>query len=170
MSDIVERLRMLKTSAAWFCDETEATLEDAAAEIERLQAERDEALSDWRAEMDMHLDEHQCRMRAEAERNVERANAETLDAICRRTEAERDEAVATLALYRAENGCTRGQRTTQWCGEATKLRERLLQVNAGLLRVLQYEKKCDQTGKPCDASRGCACSLEAETWCDGDGA
>jgi len=147
MSDIVERLRMLKTSAAWFCDETEATLEDAAAEIERLQAERDEALSDWRAEMDMHLDEHQCRMRAEAERNVERANAETLDAICRRTEAERDEAVATLALYRAE-------------------RDRL---QAGLLRVMQYEQKCDQTGQSCDGPRGCACSREAETWCDGDG-
>jgi hypothetical protein len=69
MSDIVDRLRMLKTSAAWFCDETEATLEDAAAEIERLRAERDEALADWRAEMSMHRDEHQRRMRAQAERD-----------------------------------------------------------------------------------------------------
>jgi hypothetical protein len=86
-----------------------------------------------------------------------------------RLRAERDEAVTTLALYRAENGCTRGQRTTQWCGEATKLRERLLQVNAGLLRVLQHENKCDQTGQPCRSSARCACSLEAETWCEGDG-
>lgn len=38
-----------------------------------------------------------------------------------RLRAERDEAVATLARYRAENGCTRGQRTTQWCGEAASL-------------------------------------------------
>jgi hypothetical protein len=40
-------------------------------------------------------------------------------------------------------------------------------LRAGLMRVIQYENKCDQTGQPCDASRGCACSLEAETWCDG---
>lgn len=39
---------------------------------------------------------------------------------------------------------------------------------AGLLRMLQYENKCDQTGKPCDASSGCACSLEAESWCNED--
>jgi hypothetical protein len=37
MTDIVERLRLLKSGAAWYCDETEATLEDAADEIERLQ-------------------------------------------------------------------------------------------------------------------------------------
>jgi hypothetical protein len=76
MTDIVERLRLQKSCAAWYCDETDATLEDAAGEIERLRAERAEA-------------------------------------------------VAALALYRAENGCTRGQRTTQWCGEATRLREAL---------------------------------------------
>jgi UDP-N-acetylglucosamine:LPS N-acetylglucosamine transferase len=40
-ADIVERLRLLKSGAAWYCDETEATLEDAADEIERLLAERD---------------------------------------------------------------------------------------------------------------------------------
>ena len=115
--------------------------EDAADEIERLRHDLTTARFD----------------KAIAQRIVNEARAE------------QDEAVAALAIYRAENGCTRGQRTTQWCGEATRLRERLLQVNAGLLRVLQYENKCDQTGKPCDASRGCACSLEAETWCEGDG-
>jgi hypothetical protein len=41
MSDIVERLHMLKSGAAWYCEETTATLEDAADEIERLLAERD---------------------------------------------------------------------------------------------------------------------------------
>jgi hypothetical protein len=59
MSDIVDRLRS-----------GEDGLEYAAAdEIERLLAERDEALSDWRAEMSMHRDEHQRRMRAKAERD-----------------------------------------------------------------------------------------------------
>jgi hypothetical protein len=51
--------------------------------------------------------------------------------------------------------------------------ERLLaerdRLQAGLLRALQYENKCDQTGKPCRSPDRCACSLEAETWCDGDG-
>ena len=47
-------------------------------------------------------------------------------------EAERDEAVAALALYRAENGCTRGQRTTQWCGEAIRLREALEGIAKGV--------------------------------------
>lgn len=79
-----------------------------------------------------------------------------------RLRAERDYAVAALTLYRSENGCTRGQRTTQWCGEATRLR-------AGLMRVIQYENGCDQTGRSCDASKECACSLEAETWCKGGG-
>ncbi len=36
MSDVVERLHMLKSGAAWYCEETTATLEDAADEIERL--------------------------------------------------------------------------------------------------------------------------------------
>jgi hypothetical protein len=41
MSDIVERLHLLQSGAAWVCGETAATLEDAADEIERLLAERD---------------------------------------------------------------------------------------------------------------------------------
>jgi hypothetical protein len=39
MSDIVERLRLLQSGAAWVCGETAATLEDAADEIERLRLE-----------------------------------------------------------------------------------------------------------------------------------
>ncbi len=82
---------------------------------------------------------------------------------------ERDEAVATLAIYRMEHGCTRGQRTTQWCGEAEKALAERDRLQAGLMRVIQYENGCDQTGRSCDASKKCGCSLEAETWCDGDG-
>jgi hypothetical protein len=60
-------------------------------------------------------------------------------------------------------------------GEVTKaiepLQAEIERLRAGLMRVLQYENKCDQTGKPCDVARGCpcACSLEAETWCGGGG-
>jgi hypothetical protein len=105
MTDIVERLRRFAAGAAWYCEETTATLEDAAAEIERLRAERDEA-------------------------------------------------VAALALYRAENGCTRGQRTTQWCGEATRLRR-------AWLRVIQSENQCPASGGGCLAKR-CGCLAEME--------
>ena len=35
-SDIVERLHLLQSGAAWYCEETAATLEDAGDEIERL--------------------------------------------------------------------------------------------------------------------------------------
>jgi chromosome segregation ATPase len=83
MTDIVEQLRMLQSGAAWVCGETAATLEDAADEIEQMGA-RITAL--------------------EAERNVERANAETLDAICRRTEAERDAAIMDADMQAREVG------------------------------------------------------------------
>ena len=42
-------------------------------------------------------------------------------------------------------------------------------LRAGLLRVMQYENKCDQTGQPCRSPDRCACSLEAAAWCEGDG-
>jgi hypothetical protein len=99
--------------------------DDWCDQVQKIRAERDM----WRAENAKKVtacEQMGARITAlEAERNVERENAETLDAICQRTEAERDEAVATLALYRMKNGCTRGQRTTQWCGEATRLRAAL---------------------------------------------
>jgi hypothetical protein len=44
---------------------------------------------------------------------------------CAEAAAEIERLRGELTLYRAENGCTRGQRTTQWCGEATRLREAL---------------------------------------------
>ena len=37
MTDIIDRLRLLQSGAAWVCRETAATLEDAADEIDRLQ-------------------------------------------------------------------------------------------------------------------------------------
>jgi len=171
---------------------------EAADEIERLRAERDEAQAEANAGRQAEHDADVERRAVESERDrlrealrqlltvmpvfpdaaknivgmKDRYNAaldaaraalmetltDTTDTSAERAEAERDEAVATLALYRMEHGCTRGQRTTQWCGEATRLR-------AGLMRVIQYENECDQTGQSCDASRRCACSLEAETWC-----
>ena len=71
-----------------------------------------------------------------------------------RLRAERDEAIATPALYRAENGCTRGQRTTQWCGEATKVRR-------AWLRVIQIENGCPASGGGCLAQQ-CACVAEMQ--------
>ena len=68
-------------------------------------------------------------------------------------EAERDEAI---------------ERGNDWCDQAKKARAERDRLRAGLLRMLQYENKCDQTGRSCDASNGCACSLEAETWCEGE--
>lgn len=38
-NDIVEQLRLLQSGAAWQCEETSITLEDAADEIERLRVE-----------------------------------------------------------------------------------------------------------------------------------
>jgi hypothetical protein len=111
-ADIVERLRMLQSGAAWVCGETAATLDDAADEIERLR----EANADILAAVTEGWD--QARKRQDQVRNLE---------------AERD------------------------------------RLRAGLLRVMQYENKCDQTGQPCRSPDRCACSLEAEAWCEGDG-
>lgn len=46
-------------------------------------------------------------------------------------------------------------------GDAANEIERL---RAGLMKAMQYENKCDQTGKPC--SDACGCRLEAEDWCE----
>jgi hypothetical protein len=62
MSDVVERLHLLKSGAAWYCEETTATLEDAADEIERLRAAESVALLDA-------LRFHRERDKAQAERD-----------------------------------------------------------------------------------------------------
>ena len=125
----------------------ESIAAEAAAEIERLRAELDKA-NEARSEA--------IRIMADMARQAGswQGVAEGKDIVIRQIEAERDEAT---------------QRGDDWCDQAQKLRAERDRLRAGLLRVLQYENKCDQTGHPCDASRGCACSLEAETWCDGDG-
>ena len=37
-------------------------------------------------------------------------------------------------------------------------------LQAGLMKAMQYENECDQTGKPCGDA--CVCRLEAEAWCN----
>lgn len=128
MTDIVARL----AGHAWRSDGwTRADCADAAAEIERLR--HDLTLA--------RLDRDHAK--------TERDNAERL---VNEARGERDEAVAALALYRMENGCTRGQRTTQWCGEATKLRR-------AWLRVIQQENGCPPSGGGC-LSKQCGCLAE----------
>ena len=38
-------------------------------------------------------------------------------------------------------------------------------LRAGLMKAMQYENKCDETGKPCREASRCGCYLEGETWC-----
>lgn len=54
----------------------------------------------------------------------------------------------------AENKRMRGQRTTQWCAEASELR-------AAWLRVIQAENTCAVTGSLCHAKR-CGCAEEQQ--------
>jgi chromosome segregation ATPase len=148
MLNIVNDLRLLESGARWVDTAAADTLEQAADEIERLRAkvvQADRYIESLAAECYTLQSMNE---RLQAERNVERANAETLDAICRRTEAERDEAVATLALYRMKNGCTRGQRTTQWCDAAEKalaerdrLREALEHARRAMTRCEPWDRK-----------------------------
>ena len=44
--------------------------------------------------------------------------------------------------------------------------DKIERLQAGLMRAMQYENKCDQTGKPCREPSKCGCYLEAEAWCD----
>lgn len=39
-------------------------------------------------------------------------------------------------------------------------------LRAGLMKAMQYENKCDETGKPCREASQCGCYLEANTWCE----
>jgi hypothetical protein len=73
------------------------------------------------------------------------------------------------SIYDADGEVTKAVEPLQ--AEIERLRGERDRLRTGLMRVLQYENKCDQTGKPCDVARGCpcACSLEAETWCEGGG-
>ena len=44
--------------------------------------------------------------------------------------------------------------------------DKIERLQAGLMRAMQYENKCDQTGKPCREPSKCGCYLEAESWCE----
>ncbi len=46
--------------------------------------------------------------------------------------------------------------------------DEIARLQAGLMKAMQYENKCDQTGKPCREPSKCGCHLEAGVWCDGD--
>jgi hypothetical protein len=61
------------------------------------------------------------------------------------------------------------ERGNDWCDQAQKARAERDRIRMGLLRAMQYNQKCDITGRPCDARKGCDCELEAVVWCDGDG-
>ena len=113
--------------------------------IQRLEAERDEALA-----------------RAEAAEACAKESAEIMRRQRDRLEGQRDVALARameaerlLSEYRRESGCTRGQRTTQWCGEVVKLRR-------AWLSVIQAENSCPATGGGCFSKR-CGCVAEMET-------
>ena len=89
--------------------------------IQRLEAERDEALARAKAaetKRDEAYGGHDAAVKR-VYRWVDQADA----ALARAMEAER-----LLSEYRRENGCTRGQRTTQWCAEAARLRVALVAI------------------------------------------
>lgn len=136
-------------------------LNEARQMIEALAAEREEAIDQRNAADFVLALAIEQSTRHSVERDAVRAQAERWDTeaaaskgTIARLKAERDAAVAALALYRAENGCTRGQRTTQWCGEASKLRR-------AWLRVIQTENSCPPSGGGCLAKR-CGCVAEME--------
>lgn len=152
MTDIVERLRTENTLTGYY--DPPQLQADAADEIERLRAERDM----WRQEnvkKQIACEQMGARIVAlEAERDAARVERDEAQRLVNQARGERDEAIAALALYRAENGCTRGQRTTQWCGEASKLRR-------AWLRVIQTENSCPPSGGGCLAKR-CGCVAEMQ--------
>ena len=107
-----------------------------------------EAIMKWQQEwLDMQL-----------QRDVWHAEATKLQIVC---EQMRDRIAALQA------SCDRLEQMVLLL-EATgaEAADEIERLQAGLLRVMQYEQKCDQTGQPCRSPDRCACSLEAETWCE----
>jgi chromosome segregation ATPase len=166
MTDIVVNLRSLAlTSDGW----ARLVCAEAAEENERLRNIIDTVHPQMQATIDRLTKDNadlseacadgwgQARKRQDQVRNLE---AELQDwkaayhADTKRIEAERDR--------------LRGE-VDRAVNEIDELGSEIVRLRAGLMRVLQYENKCDQTGQSCDGPRGCACSREAETWCDGDG-
>jgi len=64
-----EAVKRLAVLVAPLGQQSGETRWQAAVTLRALRAERDEALADWKSEMDMHRDEHRRRIQAEAERD-----------------------------------------------------------------------------------------------------
>jgi hypothetical protein len=52
----------------------------------------------------------------------------------------------------------------QFFRSPTNMAKEIARLRAGLMRVLQYDNKCDDTGRACCAPERCSCHLEANTW------
>ena len=146
---------------------------EAADEIERLRAERDEAQAEANAGRQAEHDADVERRAVESERDRLR---EALQHVILWVEQyanpqailpyNTDPARAVLK----ETGHAQTNGIPAFAPLNATLRALLAErdrLRSGLLRAIQYENKCDETGKSCDESRACpcACSLEAETWC-----
>ena len=53
---------------------------------------------------------------------------------------------------------------TAWMKKASMLEAESSALQSALLRCVQYDNKCDQTGRSCREDEPCACQKEAETW------
>ena len=42
--------------------------------------------------------------------------------------------------------------------------DEITRLRSGLMKSVQYDNKCDQTGRSCREDGPCACQKEAETW------
>ena len=42
--------------------------------------------------------------------------------------------------------------------------DEITRLRSGLMKSVQYDNKCDQTGRSCQEDGHCGCQKEAETW------
>ncbi len=70
--------------------------------------------------------------------------------------------------YWAFKFCGKGPQEDASSDTMTAAADEITRLQAGLMKAMQYENKCDQTGKPCREPSKCGCYLEAGVWCDGD--
>jgi hypothetical protein len=66
--------------------------------------------------------------------------------------------------YSAFKLCGKGPQEDAASDAMTAAVTKIARLQAGLMKAMQYDNKCDQTGKPC--SDACGCRLEAQAWCD----
>lgn len=100
--------------------------------VAMLESERDEALARAEAAEACAKESAEIMYRQrdglEGQRDVALARAKEAERLLSAALARAAEAERLLSEYRRENGCTRGQRTTQWCGEAVRLRVALVAI------------------------------------------